>query len=165
MVIKLLVVRIVEQLFLVQSMRIINMANSPIATDEKHLRRVVKTGQSKLGWSDDIYQAVLMRLTGKVSSTQCNATELDKVLVFMRSKGFKPVRRKAQPAKAKKATGPLLKRINALLIKHGRPSTYADSIAKNRFNVDKLEWLDYEQLKKIMQMLSIDDRRRGKHGT
>lgn len=130
-------------------------------TDEKHLRRVIKTGQRSLKWDDDVYQSVLLRFTGKSSSTQCNAHELDKVLVFMRSQGFKPVRRKAKPAKAKEDSKPLLKRINALLIKHGRPSTYADGIAKHMFNVDKLEWLNCEQLKKVMQALSIDDRRRG----
>lgn len=53
-----------------------------------------------------------------------------------------------------------LKKIGAILADMKLPWSYTDSIAKNRFGIEKTEWLQEDQLKKVMQMLIIYQRRR-----
>ena len=55
----------------------------------------------------------------------------------------------------------MLKKIGAILAEHKLPWSYADKMAKKRFNVDRVEWLKPDDLKKIMQMLIIHNRRHG----
>ncbi|MFS7553983.1 regulatory protein GemA, partial [Pasteurella multocida] len=42
---------------------------------------------------------------------------------------------------------------------HQLPQSYADSMAKRSFKVDFVHWLDVWQLKKVIQMLEVYNRR------
>ncbi|RNM19051.1 regulatory protein GemA [Dickeya undicola] len=123
----------------------------------------VKAGQAYLKWDDETYRAVLARLTGKSSATQCSMQELEAVKAYMHTQGY-PRRAKSHGRKPsvpanKKA---VLSKIEALLADASRPWQYAETMAQHMFDVRYVDWLDVQQLTKLMQALIIDAKRRRK---
>jgi phage gp16-like protein len=124
----------------------------------RNLIRVIHTGKTLLGWDDDTYRFTLARLTGKRSARDCTEAELESVLRHMRQQGFTPKhgRRPSVPRGRKAVLG----KIEALLADAGRSWAYARGMASHMFGQRVIEWLDDEQLTKLMQALIIDARRR-----
>lgn len=136
---------------------------TPIA---KRLIRVIKTGQSWLGWDDATWRSVLVRLTGKSSSTTCSIRELEDVKEYMHSQGFprkapKGKGRRPNVANRRKA---MLAKIEALLAEGGLSWAYAEGIASHMYGQKVLEWLDDEQLHAVMIALIQQARRTGRTG-
>lgn len=132
----------------------------------KRLIGVIKTGQSVLGWDDATYRSVLVRLTGKSSSTKCSIRELEDVKEYMHSKGFprqapKGKGRRPKVANRRKA---ILAKIEALLAEGGLSWAYAEGIASHMYGQKVLEWLDDEQLNAVMIALIKRARREGRSG-
>lgn len=55
-----------------------------------------------------------------------------------------------------------MRKIEALLADARRPWAYADAIALHSFGVERVAFCSDEQLRKIVAMLSYDQRRRGR---
>ncbi|EGT7582916.1 regulatory protein GemA [Salmonella enterica] len=132
----------------------------------KRLIRVIKTGQSWLGWDDATWRSVLVRLTGKSSSTTCSIRELEDVKEYMHSQGFprkapKGKGRRPNVANRRKA---MLAKIEALLAEGGLSWAYAEGIASHMYGQKVLEWLDDEQLHAVMIALIQQARRTGRTG-
>ncbi|MBQ4851026.1 gp16 family protein [Pseudoalteromonas sp. MMG012] len=56
--------------------------------------QLIHIGKSQLGWGDDLYRSILMKLTSKDSCKAMNVNELEKVLKHMQSKGFEIITKK-----------------------------------------------------------------------
>lgn len=130
------------------------------------LIRVIKTGQSVLGWDDATYKGVLLRLTGKNSSTKCSIRELEDVKEYMHRQGFprqapKGKGRRPKVANRRKA---MLAKIEALLAEDGLSWAYAEGIASRMYGQKVIEWLDDEQLHSVMVALIQRARKEGKTG-
>jgi phage gp16-like protein len=52
-------------------------------------------------------------------------------------------------------------KVEALLAEAGRPWAYADALAVQMWKIQRVEWLDDNQLQRLMQALIIDA---GRHG-
>ncbi|HDC2287785.1 TPA: regulatory protein GemA [Salmonella enterica] len=129
---------------------------------KRNLIRIIHTGKSCLGWDDDTYRDVLFRQTGKRSARDCTVPELEKTVLYMRTQGFAPSSRGRRPrvATGRKA---ILSKIEALLAEAGRPWGYLDGIVERMLGEKKtVEWLDDEQIYKVMQMLIVDAARHGR---
>ncbi|SQC93435.1 Mu-like prophage protein gp16 [Cedecea neteri] len=89
----------------------------------RNLIRLVHTGKTRLGWDDETYRDVLARQTGKRSAGDCSDTELEKMVLYMRTQGFAPSSHGRRP---RVATGrrAMLGKIEALLAEAGRPWAY-----------------------------------------
>lgn len=135
-------------------------ANSPV---RGKLIRILHTGKSVLGWDDETYRAAMARLTGgKTSSKACSIDELKAVLEHMYTSGFprSSARHGRVPNVASRRQG-ILSKIQALLSDAGHPWSYAESMARHMFSGRQaIEWLTDSELKKLMQALIIDQRRR-----
>lgn len=136
---------------------------TPVTTS---LIRAIKTGQSRLGWDNATYKSVLLRLTGKSSSTKCSIRELEDVKEYMHSQGFprqapKGKGRRPKVANRRKA---MLAKIEALLADSGLSWAYAEGIASHMYSQKVLEWLDDEQLNAVMIALIQRARKEGKPG-
>ncbi|EDV4904287.1 regulatory protein GemA, partial [Salmonella enterica subsp. enterica] len=108
------------------------------------------------------YRDVLFRQTGKRSARDCSVSELEKTVLYMRTQGFAPSSRGRRPrvATGRKA---ILSKIEALLADAGRPWGYLDGITERMLGEKKpVEWLDDEQIYKVMQMLIVDAARHGR---
>lgn len=55
----------------------------------------IKIAQKELGLDDGTYRAVLERVTGKRSCTECSIPELERVVEDLRQHGFAPKKRQA----------------------------------------------------------------------
>ncbi|ECQ1030377.1 regulatory protein GemA [Salmonella enterica subsp. enterica serovar Stanley] len=130
------------------------------------LIRVIKTGQSRLGWDDATYKGVLLRLTGKSSSTKCSIRELEDVKEYMHSQGFPrqaPEGKGRRPKVANRRKA-MLAKIEALLADSGLSWAYAEGIASRMYGQKVIEWLDDEQLHSVMVALIQRARKEGKTG-
>jgi phage gp16-like protein len=135
-------------------------------TKKASLIRTVKAGQRQLNLDDVTYRSMLKTITCKDSATKCNESELQRVIDAMRENGFKPSKnkhgRRPKVSEGKKA---VLSKIEALLADAHRSWTYAESMCKRMFEVDAIDRLTLTQLKKLMQALIIDAKRRNGDGT
>lgn len=129
---------------------------------EKRLIQLIHVGKSSLKWDDDTYRDVIYRLTGKSSSAHCNDAEGEKIINYMKEKGFEPVAKKRYGKKPRVAANrqTVLNKIEALLADSDRPWAYAEQMAKHMFKKSYIVWLDDAQLTKLMQALIIDAKRR-----
>ncbi len=130
---------------------------------QRRMIGAIKAGQAALGWDDVTYRSVLARLTGKPSSTLCTVAELEQVKEYMHQQGYprkakKHGRKPSVPASKKTVLG----KIEALLADAKRPWQYAETMAQHMFGVRYVDWLDIQQLTKLMQALIIDAKRRQK---
>ena len=129
----------------------------------KQMIQKVHIGKSVLKMTDEQYKRFLLDTVDKHSCTVMTDAELMQVLRAMTAKGvvFSAKNAPKRPApKADKAQ--YLAKITALLTEYGLPQSYADGIAKKAFGVNFVHWLEVWQLKKVVQMLSVYDRRKQK---
>lgn len=120
----------------------------------------IKIAQKELDMDDDTYRAVLLRVTGKNSSTRLDAAELDAVLREMCRLGFVP--RPAayvRPPLHLADHGGLIRKIGALLAQTGKTWAYANGIARKMFGVETVQRCDAEQMRKVLAALNYQARR------
>lgn len=133
-----------------------------LTPDAKKLVGIIKAAQQYLKMDDETYRSVLVRLTGKDSATRLTPDELGIVRDYFHTQGYprrspKKYGRKPNVPVSKKS---VLNKIEALLADAGRPWEYAESMAERMFNRQKIDWLDHDELVKLMQALAVDQKRR-----
>lgn len=116
----------------------------------------IHIAKKQLVLDDAIYRDMLWRLTGKRSCKQMSIKELNSVLRDCERLGFKPIKqhgRKPNVASHRKA---ILGKIEAILTDLALPWQYAENMAKTMFgSYGVIEWLNDEQLYKLMQALAV----------
>lgn len=133
-----------------------------LTPNAKKLVGIIKAAQQYLKMDDETYRSVLVRLTGKDSATKLTLDELGAVRDYFHTQGYprrspKKYGRKPNVPVSKKS---VLNKIEALLADAGRPWEYAESMAKRMFNRQKIDWLNHDELVKLMQALAVDQKRR-----
>lgn len=130
---------------------------------KRNLIRIVHTGKSRLGWDDETYRDVLVRLTGHRSASACSEAELEKVVAWMRSAGFTPSASHGRRPRVASGRKGMLSKIEALLAEAGRPWSYLDGVIERMLGEKKpVEWLNDDQVRQVMQMLIVDAKRHGR---
>lgn len=128
-----------------------------------NLIRIIHTGKSVLGWDDETYRDVLTRQTGKHSASDCTLSELEAVVLYMRTQGFAPSSRHGRRPRVAAGRRGMLSKIEAMLAEAGRPWGYLESMVERMLGEKKpVEWLNDDQVRKLMQMLIVDARRHGR---
>ncbi|MCO6520886.1 MULTISPECIES: gp16 family protein [Snodgrassella] len=121
----------------------------------------IKIAQQQLCIEDSAYRALLVRLTGKSSSTQMNQDELECVIREMCRLGFKPTKPKRYAApNHRKSNTAMIGKVAALLADNKLPWNYAHKLAKHMFGVDRVQWLNDWHLHKLIAALQIHADRR-----
>lgn len=140
-------------------------------TTKKDPRRAqiakIHVAVSQLGMDDDTYRDLLRRVTGKDSSARMSVAERDQVLQELKRLGFRDGKKadgsSAFPGRPEAVDGtPLLQKVEALLADAGRPWNYAAAVATRMFQVERLEWLNSDQLHRLVAALQIDAKRSGR---
>lgn len=133
--------------------------------------KLIHAAARQMGWDEDVYRAILERVTGQTSAAGLTARQRLKVLNEFARLGWNP---KTAPghrhpnAEALPLTGAgwgkdrLLAKIGALLTDAGRGWAYADGIARKMFGLDSLRFCDADQLRRIAAALHYDQQRRAK---
>lgn len=122
----------------------------------------IHIAKKQLGMDDETYR-VMLRLHGSVdSSKDLDPAGAAKVLAHLNRCGFKVTAKQGKRPVAAPGCGELMSKIEAQLADAGRPWSYVDSMSKRMFAVDKVSWLNSEQLMKIVAALAYDANRRAK---
>lgn len=114
---------------------------------------------------DADYRAMLKRIAGVDSAKKLTPTGVARVMREFKRLGFTATPAKSAGRKTPNVTvdrQALIGKINALLADAGRPWAYADAMAQRMFRVDRVDWLEYPLLQKLVAALSIDARRAGR---
>ena len=113
----------------------------------------IHIAKKQLGMSDTVYREMLGSVAGVSSAADLDGHGRSKVLAHLKNCGFKPAYKSARkPIKhrsAAKEREPLLSKVRAILTDLNYPWKYADSMAKRMFKVDKVHWLEPDQLHKL----------------
>ncbi|CQR43689.1 conserved hypothetical protein [Thiomonas sp. CB3] len=136
----------------------------------RSLQAKLHLAKAQLGLDDATYRAVLQRVTGKTSSTDCTVAQLAAVLNELIVKGFKPARaktgRKPQASDAPGRISPAqVRKIEALLSAKGSLQgspvswAYADALAQRLCGVQTVQWLTAAQAWKVISALQYDSHR------
>ena len=126
----------------------------------------IHIAKAQLGLDDETYRSLLARVAGVRSSKELNPRQIGRVLAEFERLGWKPKpsskaksRAKPKPADASKA---LINKIEAQLADAGRPWAYADAMALRMFKVERVEWCDADQLRRLIAALTYDAKRHGR---
>jgi len=120
----------------------------------------IHIAKTQLGLDDETYRAMLFSVARVTSAKDLDDAGRRAVLDHLRARGFQDrgARGRARPHNAQGS--PLLQKIGALLTDAGRGWEYADALAQRMFHVDRVAFCDYDQQRKLVAALSIDQRRR-----
>lgn len=128
-------------------------------------RQLIQIARRQLGMEDDSYRALLERVAGVSSSTKLTPRQIGRVLAELERLGWTSTSTKPAGRPAPQVTEdrqPLVNKIEAFLAEAGRPWSYADAIGKRVCKVDRVEWMDCEQLRKLIAALAYDAKRHGR---
>ena len=138
-----------------------------ITPKKKALLAKIHIAKKDLCLDDGTYRDVLRRVTGKDSSSKMLMSELERVIYEFGNRGWKPSAA-AKPKHGKKPSisddkpnrQAIMDKIEAILADMGLHWNYAHGMAKRMFGKEQVQWLDDEQLYKLMQALQVDQNRR-----
>ncbi|TWC35079.1 phage gp16-like protein [Pseudomonas sp. SJZ079] len=125
----------------------------------------IHIAKQQLGLDDDTYRALLARITGVRSAKELNPRQVGAVLAEFERLGWQPKsakkagRKVAKPAAERQAQ---VGKIEAFLAEARRPWAYADAMALRMFKVERVEWLDGDQLRRLVAALAYDAKRHGR---
>ncbi|WP_165676501.1 gp16 family protein [Metapseudomonas otitidis] len=129
--------------------------------------RKIQIARRQLGMDDDTYRAMLMRTVGATTSKGLTPRQIGRVLAELERLGFQPTsprkapagRQTAEPAPERAA---LIGKIERQLAEAERTITYADGMARRMFQVERVEWCDPDQLRRLVAALAYDAKRHGR---
>jgi phage gp16-like protein len=121
----------------------------------------IHIARKQLGMDEDTYRAMLQSVGGVQSSKDLDDAGAVKVLAHLQRSGFKPVKRVGSVPRVAMSNQALMSKIEALLADGGKPWAYAHAMAKRMFGIEKLEWCNHDQLRRIVAALQISANRNG----
>ena len=125
----------------------------------------IHIAKAQLGLDEDTYRALLARVAGVRSAKELSPRQIGAVLAEFQRLGWTPRpakkagRNALKPAAERKA---LVGKIEAQLADAGRPWAYADAMALRMFKVERVEWCDTDQLRRLVAALAYDAKRNGR---
>lgn len=120
-------------------------------------KALIHVAKSRTGMTEDEYRAMLSGF-GVTSSTQLSQEKFKQVKAHFIKMGFKPLPQ--APATKPASSRELLRgKVRAILTDLHLTDSYADAIAKSRFNVSAWTWLKADELLKLVAMLTYHQRR------
>ncbi|MCD7046654.1 regulatory protein GemA [Pseudomonas marginalis] len=125
----------------------------------------IHIAKKDLGLDDETYRALLDRISGVQSAKDLKPLQIGAVLAELQRLGWKPKR--ASKAGRKSPVTPvdrqkLMSKVGAFLAEAKRTWAYADGMALRMFKVERVDWLDSEQLRKLVAALTYDAKRHGR---
>ncbi len=129
----------------------------------------IHIAKKQLGMDDGTYRAMLWGVARVNSAADLDHAGRAKVLAHLKACGFKSLP-PATPTPGRPGNmdhptrGPMLGKVEALLLDAGRPWAYAQAMAKRMFQVDALDFCHEGQLHSLVAALEVDKRRRAARG-
>lgn len=122
----------------------------------------IHIAKKDLGLDDETYRALLGRVAGVRSAKDLSPRQISHVLAEFARLGWTSTSTKQTSRKPSTPTADrkkLMGKVGAFLAEANRSWAYADGMAMRMFKVERVEWLDPEQLHKMVAALTYDARR------
>lgn len=120
----------------------------------------IHIGKKLLKMDDDAYKAMLWTIANVHTSSDLDSWGRKKVIQHMKACGA-VFKQKKRSTAANDKQG-LIEKIKAMLADANRADAYADGMAKKMFHVDRYEWLQGDQLRRLVAALVYDAKRHGR---
>lgn len=128
----------------------------------------LQIAKKELGLDDDDYRAILLRLTGKRSSSDCDEGQLAAVLDELKAKGWTPTVPGVSKARPAAADHPVAKKARALWISlhqlgvvRNASDAALEAFARRQLRVERLQWADQSLGYKLVEALKAMADREG----
>lgn len=128
-----------------------------MTADKRPLIAKIHIAKAEMGWDDETYRTILLRVTGKDSSAKCRYSQLNDLLTEFKDLGWKGGAKKKT---YRKASSPGIKKIYAqwgelqrLGEVQSTDKTALDAFVKKHTGVDSVQWLDFKAASKIIEIL------------
>lgn len=125
----------------------------------------IHIAKKDLGLDDETYRALLARVAGVRSAKDLSPRQIGAVLAEFGRMGWESIPAKNHGRKAPKAAPDrekLVGKIEAFLAEAKRSWAYADGMAMRMFKVERVEWCDTDQLRRMIAALTYDAKRHGR---
>lgn len=128
----------------------------------------IHIAKSQLGMDDDVYRELLARVAGVRSAKDLSPRQVGRVLAEFERLGWQPKATAKGKAQGRTAPNPaaerekLVGKIKAQLTEAGRPWEYVDAMALRMFKVERVEWCDTDQLRRLVAALTYNAKRHGR---
>lgn len=126
----------------------------------------IHIAKKELAMTDDSYQALLQRLTGKESAQTLSLLDLERLLVEFKRLGWQPKPRKKKPQAVEDWRMPrirLIKRLWLWLHQHNQVRDVSDSallsFCQQHMQAAQLNWAESHELNKCVEALKSWQRR------
>lgn len=120
----------------------------------------IHIGAAQIGMQRDAYEDMLWAVARVRSAKDLDNAGRQRVLDHLRACGARFKRRgRTQPAEGKAG---LVGKVRAMLAAAARPDAYADGMAKRMFHVERFEWCNEDQMRRLVAALNYDAKRRAK---
>jgi len=130
-------------------------------------KAVIHIAKAQVGMSDGEYRDLLSSV-GAASSKELNDATFNKVMGRFETLGFrttsKPRKRPRKVSGLPPSKRELMAKLEAILLDMDLPWAYVDGIAQKRFGVDTVQWMDAEDLHKVLKMMIYHQNRKRKEG-
>lgn len=130
-----------------------------ISNDKK---AVIHIAKAQVGMTEAEYRDLLGSV-GAASSKDLDNKTFDQVMVRFEALGFRTTSKTRKTRKVNnlpKDKRSLMKKLEALILDLGKSWAYVDAIARKRFGVDAAQWLEGEELYKLVQMIAVYQKRK-----
>jgi len=126
-------------------------------------KAVIHVAKAQVGMTDDEYRDLLASV-GAASSKDLTTQSFVALMTRFEKMGFKTTSaRRRKPKGLPRGKAATMQKIEAIILDIGLSWAYVDGIARKRFGVDAVQWLEYEDLRKVLQMMVIHQKRRVKN--
>lgn len=127
----------------------------------------IHIAKKQLGMDDGTYRDMLWGVARVRSAKDLDHGARQKVLDHLKACGFKSSQPKTPtPGRPRNMShperGPMLRKVEALLLSSNRPWAYAHEMAKRMFKVDDVAFCHEGQLHDLVAALEVDKRRRAR---
>ena len=125
-------------------------------------KAVIHIAKAQVGMSDEEYRDLLSGV-GVTSSVDLNNKTFAQVMSRFENLGFQTTsktRSRRKVSNLPKNKKQLMKKLEAIILDMDLTWEYVDAIARKRFNVDAVQWLDGEELFKVVQMMTVHQKRK-----
>ena len=125
-------------------------------------KAVIHIAKVQVGMSGDEYRDLLGSV-GVESSKDLNNKTFGQVMKQFEKLGFQTTSRTGSKRKVNNLPNDkvrLMKKLEAIILDMSLSWEYVDAIARKRFDVDAAQWLDGEELFKLVQMMAVYQKRK-----
>jgi len=120
----------------------------------------IHLAKKQLQLDEDTYRSMLWTVARVRSAADLDAGGRERVLEHLKARGFKSKSRGRSVPAGERV--PLVAKIRAQLAAAGRDDAYADGMARRMFWVDRFEWCEPDQLRRLVAALAYDAKRHGR---